>query len=108
MTEVIRTYHKRFFISVIFDQLSTFVYEIKPTTGKESWGPQNKLMHFDDVLFALTYAYICRLSCSHMKTLKLDAQAAGFRVRYKLVRDSSFNLSRQPVKVRRIKNVSNA
>ncbi len=108
MTEVIRTYHKRFFIAVIFDQLSTFVYEIKPTTGKESWGPQNKLMHYDDVLFALTYAYICRLSCSHMKTLKLDAQAAGYKVRYKLVRDGNFNLSRQPVKVRRIKNLSNA
>jgi hypothetical protein len=42
-----------------------------------------------------------------MKTLKLDAQAAGYRVRYKLVRDNNFNLSRQPVKVRRIKNLSN-
>jgi hypothetical protein len=108
LTEVVRTYHMRIFISVIFDQLTTFVYEIKATTGKESWGPQNKLMHYDDVLFALAYAYICRLSCSHMTTYKNDALNVQYKMRYELTRDADYNLIRVPVKRRIVKPIENA
>jgi len=97
MTEVFRTYHNNIYISVFFDQLSTFAYEIKPT-GKESWGPINKLMHYDDALDAITYAYIARMACSHKKTFRQNSQISKTRIRYKTVRDANWNLSRIAVK----------
>lgn len=98
LTEVLRNYHQNIYISVFFDQLTTFAYDINPKTGKESWGCQNKLLHFDDALDALAYAYIARIACSHMPTYKKNQGASGSRIRYKLVRDANYNLSRVPVK----------
>jgi hypothetical protein len=97
MTEVFRNYHQNIYISVFFDQLSTFAYELK-TSGKESWGPLNKLMHYDDALDAITYAYIARLSCSHMHTHRLNSVSGRTKIRYKLVRDENWNMVRIPVK----------
>ena len=108
LTEVIRAYHKRIFISVIFDQLTTFVYEIKPTTGRESWGPQNKLLHYDDALYGLAYAYIGRLACSHVRCYRNDAMNVQMRIRYKLVRDADYNLIRIPVREATINTKQNA
>ena len=98
MTEVLRNYHQNIYISVFFDQLTTFAYEINPKTGKESWGCLNKMLHFDDALYALAYAYIARIACSHMPTYKINQGATGSRIRYKLVRDADYNLTRVPVK----------
>lgn len=97
MTEVFRNYHHNIYISVFFDQLSTFAYKMS-ATGKETWEPLNKLMHYDDALDALTYAYIARIACSHMRTYRLNSQFSKTRIRYKLVRDADFNLIRVPVK----------
>jgi hypothetical protein len=58
LTEVLRNYHDRIYISIIFEQLTTFVQELSKS-GKETWGPMNALLHFSDVLYALAYAYIC-------------------------------------------------
>ena len=97
MTEVFRNYHNNIYISVFFDQLVTFAYEIKPS-GKETWGPVNKLMHYDDALDAITYAYIARVACSHKKTFKLNSRVNQTRVRYKTMRDANWNLTRVAVK----------
>jgi len=98
MTEVIRAYHDRFYISLIFEQLHTFVQK-KTTSGKEVWGVVNKTMHYDDVLYALVYAYICRLSHMHLSPTREVASTTRFKVRYKLVRNAANEVVRVPVKV---------
>lgn len=97
MTEVFRSYHQNIYISVFFDQLSTFAYNMT-AAGKETWGPLNKLLHYDDALDALTYAYIARLACSHKVTYRLNNQMTKTKLRYKLVRDADWNQIRVPVK----------
>lgn len=98
MTEVIRNYHQNIYISVYFDQLTTFAYEMNPKTGKESWGAINKVLHYDDALYSLTYAYIARLACSHMPTYRIGTSSGTAKIRYELVRDSEYNLIRVPVR----------
>lgn len=97
LTEVVRNYSKNIFIIVFFDQLSTFVQKISKS-GREIWGPQNRLMHYDDALDALAYAYICRMACSHMQTYKREDRLVNTRTKYKLVRDREFNLIRVSVR----------
>jgi hypothetical protein len=96
MTEMFRAYHDRFYIKVIFDQLSTFVNKITDS-GKETWEAQNKLLHYDDVLFACTFAYINKLAHPHRNPMTENLEHIKTRVRHKLVRIDG-ELVRQPVK----------
>ncbi|KKK71777.1 hypothetical protein LCGC14_2910530, partial [marine sediment metagenome] len=85
MTEVFRAYHARMYIKIIFNQLSTFIMKRSPS-GKETWEAQNKMLHFDDVLFAITFSYICKLSFPQRVPTKDVAEHMRTRVRHKLVR----------------------
>lgn len=98
MTELLRNYHDRFYIPIIFEQLTTFVQDLTKN-GKETWGPMNRLMHFDDVLYAITFAYICRLSHMNLQPIHLDNVAARMVVKHKLVRTGNWDIKRVPVKV---------
>lgn len=98
MTELIRTYHGRFYISTIFEQLSTFCQDLTKS-GKETWAPMNRLMHFDDVLYAITYAYICRLSHMNMYPVKKEINSVKMQTRYILQRQKDYSIARVPVKV---------
>ncbi len=98
MTELLRNYHDRMFISIIFEQLTTFVQDVSKS-GKEVWGPMNKLMHFDDVLYALVYAYICRLSHLNLQPIHKDAVSTKTILRHKLVRTKDWDMVRVPIKV---------
>jgi hypothetical protein len=98
MTELIRTYHDRIYIPVIFEQLMTFAQNTTKT-GKEVWGPTNIALHFDDVLFAATYAYICRLCHMHLNPTRKVLVAERFAIKHKLVRMPDYTVVRQPVKV---------
>lgn len=97
MTEMFRAFHKRFFIKVIFDQLSTFVFKVTES-GKETWEKQNKLLHHDDVLFAITFAYINKLAHPNRNPTKQVAESVKTRIRYKLVRTADGELVRRPVR----------
>lgn len=98
MTELIRNYHERFYIPTIFEQLSTFCQDLTKS-GKETWAPMNRLMHFDDVLFAVTYAYICRLSHMNLYPVKKTASTVKMQTRYVLQRQKDYSLIRVPTKV---------
>lgn len=98
MTDFFRTYHNRLYIKVIFDQLKTFV-QTRTASGKETWGPLNRMMHYDDVLYAVVFAYICRLSFPNQGPTQLNAIASTTRTRHILQRDASGNLTRRPVRV---------
>ena len=98
MTELFRTYHDRIYIPVFFEQLSTFVQDLSKM-GKETWGPMNRTMHFDDCLYAATYAYICRQSHMHLYPTRKLLVPNRFAVKHKLVRQPDYTVVRQPVKI---------
>jgi hypothetical protein len=98
MTELLRNYHDRMFISIIFEQLTTFVQDLSKS-GKEVWGPMNRLMHFDDVLYAIVYAYICRLSHPNLQPIHKDAVSTKTILRHKLMRTKDWDMVREPVRV---------
>jgi len=97
LTEVIRNYHDRIYIQVIFDQLTTFVQNIT-AAGKEVWGPMNRLLHYDDVLYALAFAYICRQCYPHLVPTRITVTANRFTTRYPLKRVDG-NVVRVPTRV---------
>lgn len=98
LTEVLRNYHDRIYISLIFEQLTTFVQDLSKS-GKEVWGPQNKLLHFDDVLYACAYAYICRLSHLNLQPTRKVAVSGKTTTRYLLRRTTDWGIERVPTKV---------
>jgi hypothetical protein len=98
MTELFRTYHDRIYIPVFFEQLSTFIQDLSKM-GKETWGPMNRSMHFDDCLYAATYAYICRQSHMHLYPTRKLVVPNRFAVKHKLVRQSDNTIVRRPVKI---------
>ena len=97
MVEVFRAFHDRFYIKVIFDQLSTFVLKTS-ASGKETWEAQNKLLHYDDVLFAVTFSYACKAAFPNRTPTKEVAEHTRTRIRYKMTRLPGGELVRQPVK----------
>lgn len=98
MTELLRNFHDRMFIPIIFEQLTTFVQDLSKS-GKEVWAPMNRLMHYDDVLYAITYAYICRLSHLNLQPIHKAAVSGKTILRHKLVRTKDWDVVRMPVKV---------
>ena len=97
MTEMLNAFADRFYIKVIFDQLSTFVLKVT-ASGKETWEAQNKLLHYDDVLFAITFSYVCKLSFPNRQPIQEVAEHTRTRIRHKLMRDNTGALIRQPVR----------
>jgi hypothetical protein len=99
MTDIFRTYHNRIYIRVIFEQLRTYVQKVT-AAGKEVWGPFNKLMHYDDVLYAVTMSYICRASFPHLGPMQMDSIRSSTKIRYPLVRQADGTMVRRPVRVK--------
>jgi hypothetical protein len=97
MTEVLRNYHDRIYIKEIFNQLTTFVITVTQS-GRETWGTLNKLMHYDDVLYSVAFAYICRLSYPHVSPYKNIKDVKNTKVRYVLVRQPDGSLIRKATK----------
>jgi hypothetical protein len=107
MAELFRTYYRRIFIHIVFTQLRTFVQAIT-RSGRETWGPMNKSLHFDDLLYASTFAYICRMCFPHQKPTRQEALSNRFSIKMKLVRDPhSGMLERKAVRVYEKSTVEN-
>lgn len=101
MSECIKNYHERMYFNEIFQQLDSFVMKITQA-GKETWERQNKVTDYDDVLFALVYAYICStLSTREPKDVNVESKVVEgkSRLRYKIKRDSNFNVIREAVRI---------
>ena len=98
LTEVIRNFHERIYISIIFEQLSTFVHALSKS-GKETWQAMNHLLHFTDVLYACVYAYICRLSHPHLYPIHKTLTTNRTQTRYILKRTNEWDIERVPTKV---------
>lgn len=83
-----------------WQQVGTYT---KKTTakGNETYEPLNPKIHFDDLLDAYTYAYICFLAMSY-KTPKQEENSDSerdFKISNQYVRDDNMNLVLRKVKI---------
>jgi len=67
--------------------------------GKETWRAMNLSMHYTDVLYAITYAYICRLSHMHLYPTRKLIVPNRYATKHKLVRLKDYSIVRQAVKI---------
>jgi hypothetical protein len=70
MRNILHTYGFKIFIPVIWVQARTFVEKIKGV--QTIWEPIDKRINRDDVLFGLTYSYICYLCYAHKTPYEIE------------------------------------
>lgn len=87
MTECIRNNYKNIKYDVVYQQLMTFVNKQKEKS--ETWEALDKMLYFDDVLFALTYAYMCgEFVYDRQQPMKqTEVEKQKLRIKYPLYRD---------------------
>jgi len=66
MGEVFNTFGSKIFIRVAFEQLKTFVCKVSKDGRTETWGTSDTRYYDDDVLFAITFSYLCSISSNRM------------------------------------------
>lgn len=95
MAEVIRYYYKNIYFETIFNQLDRFV---RKEGTENTWEKMDKNRDYDDALFALVYAYIASLCFEFQMPYEYNEEAVEARkVKFKMVRDSNWNLIRKPI-----------
>lgn len=97
MFELIQAFGHKIYMEDFFIQLKTFVCEVN-AKGNESWGPMDRRYYFDDILFAVVFAYICRQSYLHLIPERTDEENKKVVIKYETVYDSNNNLTRRPVR----------
>jgi hypothetical protein len=98
--ELLQAYGDRVYIRRFYEQLKSFTCK-ETDAGGVTWGPIDRRYYKDDVIWAITYAYICAKSFSHLKPQKITGEAVKIAVKYPLYRDSNYKLRRSPQKVRK-------
>ena len=98
MSETINSYHRKFKAEVIFTQLETF-NRTTTATGKDVWGPKNKKINRDDVLFSTTYSYICKEAFPDRYPYEEERVVVGHKTVYELVRMPDGTLKRKAKRV---------
>lgn len=96
LQELCEVYSKNIWIEEFFVQLKTYVRKIT-TAGNESFKVENAKYYYDDVIDAVTYAYICGQSFTHLvpqEEKKMKQKKSKYRYMY----DENFNLILQKLK----------
>lgn len=94
MSEIFQSFGHKLYIDIIFEQLKTFICTTT-RTGNESWGSIDKTFYDDDVLFAVTFAYICAVSNLRVMPKELNPDNVETKIVYDLTYDENWNLTRQ-------------
>lgn len=97
--ELTKAFGGKIFMEVFFIQLKTFVAKVTDS-GNETWGPADKKLYKDDVIFSIVYAYICSLCFPNEIPKEVDQTVAvKYKVVSKLEYDKKYNLHRVYKKV---------
>lgn len=91
LQELINQYGHKIFIDVFFIQLKTFVCNIT-RSGNETWETIDKQYYFDDVLFAITFAYICSETYQFRLPKEIGNEMYEQKVTYEYAHDAHWNL----------------
>jgi hypothetical protein len=91
LQEMLETFGENILVEDFWIQLKTFVRKTT-SAGNEVFKVENAKFYYDDVIDAVTYAYICAQSFSHLTPINTNnsKQTKSF-YRYEL--DENFNLS---------------
>lgn len=93
MTEVCNVYGDRIYIPTFWEQLKTFICKLTDS-GRITWTSIDKRYFCDDVLFAVTFSYICRLCYSNKIPYDINDEniAKGKETTFDYVYDNEGNL----------------
>lgn len=97
--ELLSAYGNRLYIRRIFEQLKTFTCK-ETDGGNITWGPIDRKYYKDDVLWAITYAYINRQTYAHLMPTSTLAESYNTKYYYPLVRKADGKLTRQATPIR--------
>ncbi len=90
LQELLEVYGKDIYIEEFFIQLKTYVRKTS-REGHESFKVENAKYYYDDVIDAITYAYICAQSFAHLNPVEPEANKAR-KVKMRYYYDDNFNL----------------
>ena len=90
LQELLEVYGKNIFIEEFFIQLKTYVRKTS-REGHESFKVENAKYYYDDVIDAVTYAYICAQSFAHLNPVEPEANKAR-NVKHRYYYDDNYNL----------------
>jgi hypothetical protein len=93
LREVLSVYGDRICLEELFIQLKTFVSKVS-ATFKETWEAIDKRYYFDDIIFSITYSYICSLSFPEKYPYEITSEEMKFKKVWKDVHDAQGNLNR--------------
>lgn len=98
---LILAFGTKIYIEDFFLQLKTFV-STATAKGNETWGPADRKHYKDDILFAVTYAYICAHQCfpEELPYNAEEEKKGGTKMISKLAYDKDYNLIRVYEKVK--------
>jgi predicted CoA-binding protein len=99
MFELIQAFGTKIYILDFFVQLKTFTCTVTDR-GNETWGPVDRKHYQDDVLFAVTFAYICAQCYTHLSPINtMEQKRVGIKMVSSLTYDNNYNLVRRYKKV---------
>ena len=97
MQEVINVFGDKIFIPTVFEQLRTFTC-VTTRSGIQKWGTVDHRYYFDDVLFAITFAYICAESIQKTPKFLGDVES-NMKTVWVNGYDSNWNMTRKQIRV---------
>lgn len=97
MYELIQAYGKNIFIEEFWLQLKTFVCQIT-AQGNTVWGPADKRLYRDDILFSCTFAYICSLCYPNRLPRDIGSDKHKYVTKSRMIYDKNYNLVRVTVR----------
>ncbi len=94
MYEYTKAFGDKNYIEMFFIQLKTFVSKVTDS-GNETWGPSDKKIYKDDVLFAIVFSYICAQCFPHEIPKQIDEnETTKMKLISKLQYDKNYILHR--------------
>jgi len=97
MQEIINVFGDKIYIPVIFEQLRTFSCNTT-RSGIDRWGTIDHRYYFDDVLFSMTFSYICAESIQKTPKYLGDIEN-NTKIIWVNQYDSNWNMVRKQVRV---------
>lgn len=98
MKRFLIAYGKNIYIPEIWYQVRTFTKHIT-AQGNERWGPSEKGM-CDDILYAMAYAYICRLCHPERKPFNIENMKDNYTMEEEWYHDEYMQLRRRMVRIK--------
>ena len=99
LIEFTTAYGRRVYIYDFFKQMETFTCTVTPK-GQEVWGVSDKRQFQDDVLYAVVFSYICRLTYDFKQPYQISSETGRYVIKNKRIRAEDGTLMMVPQRVK--------